>query len=162
VVHELYADPEVVAAVRERFGAEVLDDGGAVDRRALAGRAFATADDRSWLEGLLWPRVGARVAAWREAELARRPLPRALVVEVPLLFEAGLEPMYDATVAIVAPEALRAERAGARGHEALEARGARQLSQSEKAARATHAIVNDADVAALERQLSDVLATLSG
>jgi hypothetical protein len=104
VVHELYADPEVVSAVRERFGAEVLDAGAAVDRAALAARAFATADDRSWLEGLLWPRVGARVAAWRETEMERRPPPAALVVEVPLLFEAGLEAMYDATVAIVAPE----------------------------------------------------------
>jgi dephospho-CoA kinase len=93
--------------------------------------------------------------------MERRPPPAALVVEVPLLFEAGLEAMYDATVAIVAPETLRAERAGARGHEALEARGARQLSQAEKAERATFAVVNDADVAALERRLSEVLATLS-
>ena len=147
--------------MRERFGVEVLDPDGSVDRGALAARAFATADDRSWLEGLLWPRVGARVAGWRDAELGRRPPPLALVVEVPLLFEAGLEAMYDATVAIVAPDALRAERAGARGHQALEARGARQLSPSEKAERATFAIVNDADVAALERRLSEVLATLS-
>jgi len=79
-----------------------------------------------------------------------------------LLFEAGLDGIYDATIAIVAPEAVRAERAGARGHQALEERGARQLTQAEKAERATHAIVNDGDFVDLERRLSAVLATLSG
>ena len=48
----------------------------------------------------------------------------ALVVETPLLFEAGLEGNYDATIAIVADEAVRAARAGARGHEALDERTA--------------------------------------
>ena len=40
---------------------------------------------------LLWPLVGARVAAWLTEVRARRPAPRAAVVEVPLLFEAGME-----------------------------------------------------------------------
>ena len=40
----------------------------------------------------------------------------AAVVEVPLLFEAGMEAVFDHTIAVVADEALRAERAGARGH----------------------------------------------
>src|SRR2546421_7706464 len=58
VVHDLYQSDEVKAAVAERFGSSVAPDGG-VDRAALAERAFATAEDRAWLEGLLWPRVGA-------------------------------------------------------------------------------------------------------
>jgi dephospho-CoA kinase len=162
VVHELYEDPEVVAEVRERFGAGVIAGDGTVDRGAVATAAVAAPDGREWLEGLLWPRVGARMAAWREAALASDPAPAALVVEVPLLFESGMDGAFDATIAVVAPEALRAERAGARGHEALAERGARQMPQDEKAARATHAVVNDGDVAALERKLSAVLATLSG
>src|SRR5207248_1104250 len=63
VVHELYDDPSVVAAVRDRFGDSVLSDG-VVDRAALARRAFATSEDREWLEGLLWPRVGSRMTSW--------------------------------------------------------------------------------------------------
>jgi len=102
------------------------------------------------------------MAAWREAALAGDPPPVALVVEVPLLFEAGIEPAFDATIAVVAPEELRVERASARGHQALADRETRQLSQEEKATRATHAVVNDGDVSALERKLSAVLATLSG
>ena len=69
-------------------------------------------------------------------------------------------PLYDATIAIVAPEQLRAERAAARGHAALAERTARQLPQEEKAARATYAVVNDGSLELLERGLSEVLVKL--
>ena len=71
VVHELYADPEVRDAVVARWGPDVAP-GGAVDRAAVARHAFAAPAERAWLEELLWPRVGARVAAWRAAEAAAR------------------------------------------------------------------------------------------
>jgi dephospho-CoA kinase len=159
VVHELYADPEVVAAVTGRWGGDVAP-GGTVDRSAVAARAFATPEDRAWLEALIWPRVGERVAAWRAAESAREPAPRALVVETPLLFEAGLQDGYDATIAVVADEAVRARRAAARGHAAVDERTARQLSQAEKAARATYAVENSGSIADLQEKLSGVLAKL--
>jgi dephospho-CoA kinase len=156
VVHRLYETGEVRARVVERFGPEVAP-GGAVDRSALAARAFATEEDRHWLEQLLWPRVGAAVAAWRRDAAAADPPPRALVVETPLLFEAGLEGGYDATIAVVAPEPLRRERAAARGHAALDERTARQLSQEEKSQRATYVVVNDGGESDLEARLSAVL-----
>jgi dephospho-CoA kinase len=159
VVHELYSDPSVVAAVRSRFGADVLRDG-AVDRSALARVAFATDEDRAWLEELLWPRVGERMASWRsELEVSSSP-PRALVVEVPLLFESGMEDQFDATIAVVAGEELRASRAGSRGHEALAERSARQLTQQEKAERATYVVVNDDTVEELDSKLSELLEML--
>lgn len=150
VVHELYSDPEVVAAIEQRFGAGV-----AHDRAQVARRAFATPEDRAWLEGLLWPRVGERVVAFRGGEDGR-----ARVVEVPLLFESGMDAAFDATIAVVAREDLRAKRAGARGHAELAAREERQLSQDEKAARADHVVVNDGSIADLEAALSEVLARI--
>ena len=132
VVHELYAGPELRDAVVERFGEEVAP-GGVVDRAALAERAFANPQERAWLEGLVWPLVGARVAAWLEQVRAQEPPPRAAVVEVPLLFEAGLDSAYDATIAVVADEQLRSERAAGRGHALVDERAARQLTQDEKA-----------------------------
>ena len=160
VVHELYASPEVRDAVVARWGADVAP-GGVVDRAAVARHAFASPDERAWLEGLLWPLVGERVAAWRAAEEAREPPPSALVVETPLLFEAGLDGLYDATLVIVADESVRAARAAARGHAAVDERTARQLSQEEKAARADHVVRNDRDLAALEQELAAVLEKLS-
>jgi dephospho-CoA kinase len=161
IVHELYMGPELREAVVARWGAEVAP-GGVVDRAAVAERAFAGEDERRWLEGQIWPLVGARVAAWLERARSRRPAPPAAVVEVPLLFEAGLEGIYDATIAVLADERVRAERAGARGHAAVDERDARQLSQEEKARRATYVVRNDGTVRELEAQLSAVLAKLGG
>ncbi len=130
VVHELYDDPEVRAAVVARWGDEVAP-GGRVDRSAVARRAFATDEDRALARG---PALAARRAADRRVarERVAEPAPRALVVETPLLFEAGLEGDYDATIAVVADEAVRAERARARGHEALDERTAQAADTGRK------------------------------
>jgi dephospho-CoA kinase len=159
VVHELYETPEVRDAVVGRFGPAVAPSG-AVDRPAVARAVFSSPERRAWLEGLLWPRVGERITRWREQLKDASPPPRAAVVEVPLLFESGMEGAFDATIAVVADEQRRAERAGARGHEALAERGARQLSQEEKSHRATYVVVNDGSVAELEAKLSAILEML--
>ena len=159
VVHQLYRDPEVVAAVTGRWGDDVAP-GGEVDRSRIAARAFGDDSERGWLEGLIWPRVGERIAAWRAQESGREPAPAALVVETPLLFEARLEGNYDATIAVVADEGVRAQRAAARGHEAVDERHARPLPQSQKAARATFAVENSGSIEDLEAKLSEVLEKL--
>jgi dephospho-CoA kinase len=96
----------------------------------------------------------------RGAIAAREPVPAAAVVETPLLFEAGMDAIYDATVAVVADEAVRSQRAAARGHVATDERAARQLPQEEKARRATYTVSNSGTVEELERELSGVLASL--
>jgi dephospho-CoA kinase len=159
VVHDLYMTDEVRDAVVARWGADVAP-GGTVDRTAIARAAFATPEDRAWLEGLLWPRVAERVAAWREEVARADPPPAVAVVETPLLFEAGMDRIYDATIAVVADEAVRRERAAARGHHAVDERAARQLPQEEKAARATYVVANSGTVDELTYALSRVLENL--
>jgi dephospho-CoA kinase len=161
VVHQLYEGAELRAAVIGRFGSEVAPDG-VVDRAAIARRAFASSEDRAWLEQTIWPLVGAYVAAWLERVRAQSPPPRAAVVEVPLLFEAGLGELYDATIAVISEEQVRAQRAAQRGHELVDERAARQLSQQEKAQRATFVVGNDGSVEDLEQALSVVLGKLGG
>lgn len=167
VVHELYRGARLREAVVARWGESVAPNG-VVDRGAIAERAFASEDDRRWLEGVLWPMVGARVAAWLEQARGHQggegsksgAGARAAVVEVPLLFEAGLEGLYDATIAVIAEEGARRERAAGRGHELAEERAARQLSQEEKARRATFVVRNDGTEEELERKLSEILVKL--
>jgi dephospho-CoA kinase len=143
----------------ERFG-DAVAPGGEVDRSKVAEVVFGDSEQREWIEGLLWPRVGQRVWEWRQEVERQDPPPAAAVVEVPLLFEAGMEDGFDRTIAIVADEAVREERAGGRGHRGVESRTSRQLSQDEKAARAEHVVVNDGSLADLERELSALLAKL--
>lgn len=159
VVHELYGDPEVRDAVVARWGPGVAP-GGVVDRAAVAARVFASPRERAWLESELWPRVGARVSAWLRDVSDRRPQPTAAIVETPLLFEAGMDRAYDATIAVVADEDVRAARTAAREHVATGEREARQLTQAEKARRATFVVDNSGTREQLERQLSEILERL--
>jgi dephospho-CoA kinase len=156
VVHELLEGEELRDLLVERFGHRVAPRG-EVDRAAVAEVVFADDEGRDWLEGQLWPRVGERIAAWREQLRQRSRPPRAAVVEVPLLFEAGMEAGFDATVAIVASDPVREERAAARGHAGVESRARRQLQQGEKARRADYVVENDGDLPELERKMSQVL-----
>jgi dephospho-CoA kinase len=156
VVHELLESDEVRKLLVERFGERVAPDG-QIDRNAVAAVVFEDPDERKWLEGVLWPGVAERVNSWREEVAGREPPPRAAIVEVPLLFESGMEAVFDHTIAVVAGEEVRRERAAARGHTGVESRTARQLSQGEKAERADFVIVNDGDLADLQQELSALL-----
>ena len=82
------------------------------------------------------------------------------MIEVPLLFESGMEQVFDTTVAIVAADEVRRERAAARGHALVDEREARQLTQDEKAARAEHVVANDGSIEELERPLSALIEKL--
>jgi dephospho-CoA kinase len=160
VVHALYGTDEVRDAVVDRWGPDVLAADGTVDRGAIARHVFAAPEERKWLEELLWPLVGRRVWEFRVEQEAADPAPKAAVVETPLLFEAGMDGMYDATIAVVADEEVRRARAAARGHEAVDERAARQLTQDEKAQRATFVVHNDGTESELEARLGAVLAKL--
>lgn len=156
IVHELLATERVRDLLVARWGADVAP-GGAVDRGRVAAIVFDDPGELAWLERTLHPLVRERIEAWREL------LPedaRLAVVEVPLLFETGLDSAFDATISVVAPDAERAERAGARGTSDLAGRAARQLSQEEKAARATHVVDNADDLEALAGRLERLVAEL--
>ena len=159
VVHELLASDELRDVVARRLGAEVAP-GGRLDRSLIAERVFGDEEARAWLERELWPRVGRRVAEWKQEVDSLDPPPRAAVVEVPLLFESGMDAAFDATIAVVADEDVRAGRAGARGHASVAERTGRQLTQEEKAERADYEVRNDGTLDALRETLSRVLARL--
>jgi dephospho-CoA kinase len=150
VVHDLLGTEAVRDRIVERWGPE-LAPGGELDRGQIAAIVFDRPEELTWLESLLHPLVAAKVAEWR------RSLPDDLavaVVEVPLLFEGGMADIFDATVAVVADEGVRARRAAERGTGKLEARDSRQLSQEEKAERATHVVTNVGTVEELEARLA--------
>jgi len=156
VVHELLESEDLQRQLVERWGPEVAPAAG-VDRGRIGAIVFADPEELAWLERQIHPLVGARTAEWL------RSLPAGTefaVVEVPLLFEGGREELFDTTVAVVAAEEVRRERAAARGHALVDEREARQLSQDEKASRAEHVVANDGSVEELERDLSALLAKL--
>ena len=149
VVHRIYDDPEVRAAVRARFGEGALGPDGRVDRAALSALAFGQPDGVAFLEGLVHPRVGRAREAWAAEQRRLVTPPPLLVCEVPLLFEAGLQDAFDAVLVVSAPVEVRRARVAARGQD-FSARSARQIDEDEKIRRADRYLVNDGSIADLE------------
>lgn len=157
VVHDLLESEPLRARLVDRWGPEVAPDD-AVDRARIGQIVFADPEQLAWLESQIHPLVAERMVSW----LGSLPSETAVaVVEVPLLFEGGRDEVFDTTVAVVADEAVRRERAAARGHTLVDEREARQLSQDEKAARAEHVVANNGSVEDLQRALSALLAKLA-
>jgi dephospho-CoA kinase len=158
VAHDLLDDPEVKAALVERWGEEIAPNG-QVDREKVGEIVFGDRGELAWLESITHPRVGAHVLEWRRSLGAGVEV---AVVEVPLLFEAAMQGAFDATVAVVADDELRDARLRQRGQGGLEGREARQLEQAEKARRADHVIRNDASLEELESEVRRVIEQLRG
>lgn len=157
VVHELLGTEEVRALLVGRWGERVAPEG-TLDRGRIAGVVFEEPEELSWLESILHPRVGARLFEWRQALAADLEV---AVVEVPLLFEGRMAEIFDATVAVIADDGLRERRASDRGTGELDGRSSRQLSQAEKAERATFVVHNNGTLAELETELRALFGKLA-
>ena len=125
--------PGLVRLVDE-FGPEILDEEGALDRAAMARRAFNDPDARRRLEAVVHPEV-ARLFA-REIDRLRDG-DRIVVYSVPLLVERDLAGAFDVVVTVAAPLEERVARVAASGRmteEDARARAAAQVGDAERGA----------------------------
>ena len=148
---ELLVDPEVVAALQTKFGAGVLTPEGRVDRAWLAQAVFADEAQLRWLEALLHPRLFAR---WRALFAASHG--QKFLVEVPLLFEQGMENWFDFTVCLTSECATQIRRLELRDipPELARQRLARQLPLPQKCERADFVVLNDGSPEFLRAQIN--------
>lgn len=152
------SEPDAIAAVARSFGPEFVRDEG-LDRARLADRIFADAEARRTLEAILHPLVRRRI----DAELAEaREAGQSCLLDVPLLFEAGLFERCDTIVFVDAPHEVRAARAAGRGWapDELGRREASQLPLAEKRARADHTIDNGGSLDATRAAVRSLLRSL--
>ena len=144
------------AQLVERFGPRVLAADGSIDRRVLAGIAFADPPALADLNAIVHPRVAVEVSR----RMAGLPDGSTVVLDVPLLVEAGTAAI-DALVVVDCPEevALRRliERRGMDEHDVRRRMGA-QASRDERRARADRVILNDGSLDDLRRRVDEVWA----
>jgi len=147
---------ETLARVVERFGPDVLQPDGHLDRAAVRRLVFDNDAARRQLEGILHPEI-ARLRAVEE-EAARAAGARIVVNVVPLLFEVGLDAAMDVVVLVDAPADVRAGRlVRDRGLSPEEARAMidAQMPAASKRERADIVIDNDGTRDELDRKATD-------
>ncbi len=148
-----------LAALAEAFGADILRADGSLDRAALAKRAFADKAATERLGAIVHPFVLEEMD--RRTEAAKTAGAKTVVLDAPLLFEAKLDAICHATVAVLAPAELRMARIMARDgidHEAAARRMAAQPHDAFYRERATYLLENDGDIARLTDAVDRILA----
>ncbi len=154
---ELLPRPEIIGAIRARLGDAVLGADGQVRRDKVAEKVFANAAELAWLEELLHPPLYAR---WREIFAAAEG--EAFIVEVPLLFEKGLENWFDFTVCVTTDSATQSRRLEQRGVPPEQARQrlVKQLPLARKCELADHVLLNDGSPEFLREQVTALASRL--
>jgi dephospho-CoA kinase len=153
-------DPAIKAKIVQKWGEVILDSGGEIDRSKLASIVFSDPQALKELEGLTHPWVEARR---KEVFDAAGPQTPALVIDAPLLLEAGLETQCDAVIFVDADEEIRHQRVQAgRGWDAAELakREERQISLDQKRRRADYVIQNNAGLGELKEQVRRILSMI--
>ena len=165
--HEVLRLPEIEAAARQRWGDEIFSSDGQIDRRRLAGRVFAPTtegqEDLRYLESLTHPLIRKMVEERVQQQLAQSGT-AAVVIDAPLLVEAGWNEFCDRIVFVQAPRTVRLARAAAgRGWSEQEfaRREARQHSCEEKRLLADVVIDNGGSDESTRRQTVEAWKMLS-
>ena len=140
-----------LAKIAERFGEQVLQADGSLDRAALRQLVFQDAEQRRWLESLLHPLIFQEINQY----LARAESPYAILVS-PLLVESGQHIMTQRVLVVDAPEHLQLSRSMSRDGASEEQIRAILKAQSDREERLSHAhdvLVNDRDMAWLQQEV---------
>ena len=108
IVHRLYREDEAcINELENAFGAIRREDG-SVDRKRLAAIVFSDGKHLARLNQIVHKYV------WREVERISKEKERTgtqyLILDAPLLYEAGMEKLCDCVIAVTAPESLRIQR----------------------------------------------------
>jgi dephospho-CoA kinase len=149
-----------LTAIASRFGADVLDASGALDRKQLASIVFDNADARRDLERIIHPAVRLAIDDWFAA---LPPTQRVAIADIPLLYETGRDGEFDAVIVTTCDPETQVRRVMSRdsiSESEARQRIAAQLSSDEKMRRATYVIHTDGtfdDTAGQVREIYDKL-----
>ncbi len=157
IAHDVLQTEIVRSEIEAWWGSAVFLEDGTINRAAVGRIVFADVAARLRLEALVHPLVKQ---ACRQAIDAADSSSRAVILDAPLLLEAGLDAWCDTLVFVDAPDASRRERVHARsGWESEEwaLREQSQIALDEKRLRSDHVLVNAEDSIALRQQAASLL-----
>lgn len=130
---------EGLAKLVEAFGEDILLPGGALNRPALAAKAFQNDDQRATLNGIVHPLVGKR----RQQIIDSVAEGTVVVEDIPLLVETGIAPFFPLVVVVWADEETRVTRLVKRGLPEHDARARMKAQASDEQRRAIADVLLD-------------------
>lgn len=159
-VRAVLARPEVAQELASWWGRGILNKGGGVDRKKVAEIVFEDDFQRRRLEGLVHPLV--RESREELIDRAKREGAKGVIVDAPLLFEAGVDSECDTVVFVETPRSVRLERVKSRGWdgEELDRRENAQMTLEEKRRRSDHVLVNHGALDELDSRVANLLAAI--
>lgn len=137
--------------IAQRFGDDILDDNGALNRRKLRDIIFQSATEKQWLEALLHPLINAEIRNQLTASTSIYS-----ILESPLLLETKQYELVDRIIVVDVNEMTQIERASLRDNndaQQIKAIMQTQLSRQERCARAHDIIQNHGSIDELDRQV---------
>lgn len=146
-----------IGAIRETFGDEVFHENGTLNRRAMHDLVFSSVAHKRALEGIIHPLV--QRCTMDEIEAAADEGYCVAVLDVPLLFECGMDVLCDETWTMSADPRVQIERICERDGLTEEQAGARiagQMSMEERNARANRVINSDRPIEKTRAELSQL------
>jgi dephospho-CoA kinase len=155
--HEVLALPDVVSAIRQRWGERAFDASGNVDRRAVGRIVFEPGptgkSELEFLEQLTHPRIGELLM--RQVAGLSAGGARALVLDAPVMEKSGWYGLCDRIVFVDAPRDVRLARARQRGwtEEDFAAREGAQESLEKKQGRADFVVDNSGSLTETRAQV---------
>jgi len=164
LAHDILDEPEVLDALVDRWGEDVLDDAGDADRRAIAAKVFDAPGEMDFLQRLVHPRVLGRCEAVMEA-YRTDPDVSGIVLDMPLLLEVGWEKKCDFLVFVECSDEKRRLRVAKNGKidiEQLKKRENFQISLDKKKEKAHYVVYNNSDKSDTAGQVAQIFSSMTG
>ena len=155
LAREATQDPDVLRSIADALGSDLVQNG-ELDRPRTAERVFGDKEARETLNGIIHPWVRRKSEERAEALEQQASPPEVVLLDIPLLYENGLERGLDAVVVVDAPLEVRVKRVRERSglsEQEVRARDEAQMPLDEKVERADYVVDNRGDKGALGPQL---------
>jgi dephospho-CoA kinase len=162
IAHEMLDNEKIKKRIVKLFGDSILNKDGKIDHRKLADIVFTDAGKLKELNGIIHPAVLNRIEKLIK-EYSRQPEVKAIVLDIPLLLEAGWEKRCDSLVFVNCSREKRVERAEKTGlfdENQLKIRENFQISLDKKADIAENIIDNNNDLDSLIKQVAEIFTNI--
>ena len=162
IAHQALEEPVIKQKTVDFFGQKILDSSGQIDRKTLADIAFGNKEKLSKLNSIIHPLVLHRCETLIETYNSQAEV-KAIVLDMPLLLEAGWQNRCNKLIFVDCKDELRADRAkkiGIFNKNQLKIRENFQISLDNKAKVSDNTVDNNSDLSALAEQVTEIFSNI--